>query len=376
MKVRIEVRALRCLLELFSLVLVSCWAHAQVSAPRQISVLVASPSGSGIVAAIHDDGAPQQPRVFFMSPATGKIVWQLVQPFTIGSIAVSPDGNTVAVGLVGVTDRDLGVLLLDARSGKQVGGIGDDKNSYFVPGLVYPRYGSGVSQLMYSPDGALLYGLSNDTLFAWDVAAKKYLWTQDVPAVIEAPPELPDPLPYGHATDFTLSPDGRQIAALRDVLRIATAGRTMPGHFIKRDPTSHAEIETAVFSSDSRILAAGESGTTDNGKTTFIATDLWIDGALKPVHIDGCGNGIAWTGAPDVFGCQNDSGAHLRNIHDLQKDIGSAGPPGNLPILKVGNSLWSAAYKYGDWKDPAKPLSITLGELGTGHRVTLMLPGR
>jgi hypothetical protein len=62
--------------------------------------------------------------------------------------------------------------------------------------MTYPRFGSGVSQLKYSPDEALLYGLSNDTLFAWDVAAKKYLWIADIPAVIEAPPELPDPLPY------------------------------------------------------------------------------------------------------------------------------------------------------------------------------------
>jgi hypothetical protein len=77
-----------------------------------------------------------------------------------------------------------------------------------------------------------------------------------------------------------------------------------------------------------------------------------------------------------VFGCQNESGAHLRNLHDPQKNIGAAGPVSDLPILKVGNSLWSSAYKRSDWKDPAKPLSLTLGELGTGRSVTLTLPGR
>jgi hypothetical protein len=369
-------RMLLHLLTVISLTFAVSLGHAQTMAHRRIAELVASPSGSAIVVAINDDGASQQSQVVFMSPSTDRIVWQRAQPFTIGSIAMSPDGNTVAVGLVGVPDSDLGVVLLDAHSGKQVGGLGVDLDLSFMPGTVYPRFGSGVSQLKYSPSGALLYGLSNDTLFAWDVAAKKYLWITDVPAVIEAPPNLPDPLPYGHATDFTLSPDGRQIAALRDALRIVTAGRMKPQHFIERSPTRNTVIETAVFSADSRVLAAGEYGTLANGKTVFHATDLWINGATKAVHIDGCGDGIAWTGDPDVFGCQNDSGSHLRNMSDPQKDLGAAAPSGDLPILKVGNSLWSSDYKRSDWKESGNPLVLTLVELGTGKRVTITLPGK
>ena len=197
--------------------------------PRTKADLAASPSGSGVVVAINDDGAYQRSGLVLLSPATNKIRWQLLHLPPIGSVAVSPDGNTVAVGLVGVADRDAVVLLLDAQSGKQVAALGYNDTLDFMPGRTYPRYGRGVSQSMYSPDGLLLYGLSDDTLFAWDIVAKKYLWTRDTPAVIEAPPELPDPLPYGHATDFTLSPDGHQIAALRDVLRIASAGRTKLG---------------------------------------------------------------------------------------------------------------------------------------------------
>jgi WD40 repeat protein len=350
--------------------------HAEKIADRRIEHLVASRYGSNVVAAINDDGASQQSRVVFMSPSTGQIVWQRAQPFTIGSVAISPDGNTVAVGLVGVPDRDLGVVLIDAHTGKQVGGLGVDLNLSFMPGITYPRFGSGVSQLKYSPDGALLYGLSNDTLFAWDVAAKKYLWITDIPAVIEAPPDLPDPLPYGHATDFTLSPDGRQIAALRDTLRIATAGRTKPPHFIERSPTHDTIVETVVFSSDNRVLAAGEYGTLKNGKAVSYATDLWIDAATKAVHINGCGGGIAWTGQTDMFGCQNDSGSHLHNIFNPHKDIGAAAPSGDLPILKIGNSLWSCGYKRSDWTDPTKPLALTLVELGSGKRVSIILPGR
>jgi hypothetical protein len=77
-----------------------------------------------------------------------------------------------------------------------------------------------------------------------------------------------------------------------------------------------------------------------------------------------------------VFGCQNDSGTHLRNIHDPQKNIGVAGPVSDLPILKAGGSLWAVGYRNGDWKDPAKGLPLTLVELGTGRRVTVTLPGR
>ena len=56
--------------------------------------------------------------------------------------------------------------------------------------------------------------------------------------------------------------------------------------------------------------------------------------------------------------------------------MGTAGPASDLPILKVGNSLWVAAYRRMDWKDPTKALALTLVELGAGRRVTIMVPGR
>jgi WD40 repeat protein len=358
---------------LFSLVTVAAVSlRAQSNASNQIAAVAATPSGSGIVVGVNNDRSSSVSQLLMASPTTGAVVWKLENLPTIGSVTVSPDGGTVAAGLVGVPDSAAGVLLLDAKTGKQTGALGVDLALNFMPGTVYSRYGSGVSQLQYSPDGALLYGLSNDTLFAWDVAAKKYLWTRDVPAVIEAPQQLPDPLPYGHATGFALSPDGRQIAAIRDALRVATAGRMRPGHFIERK--ENWEIASAAFSPDGRILAAGEFGFV--GKTTTYVTELWINGALRSVGIEGCGDEIAWTADPAVFGCQNDSGTHLRNIHDPQKNIGVAGPVSDLPILKAGGSLWAVGYRNGDWKDPAKGLPLTLVELGTGRRVTVTLPGR
>ena len=344
---------------------------------RTVVALTATASGSGLIAAVNDAGADSAPRVFMISPATGRVVWQLGNLPTVASIAVSPDGSTVAVGFRGVPDSAAGVILLQAESGKQVGTLGFDEKLDFAPGVTYPRWGDGVTQLAYSPDGALLYGLSNDTLFAWDVVAKHYLWTRDVPAVIEAPSDLADPLPYGHATTFALSPDGHQIAAARDALRIATAGRVRPLHFIKRDTTvGLASPARPAFSADSRILAAGELNAASLHHSPTYATELWVRGSLKAQKVEDCGGGIAWTNDPNVFACQNATGAHLRNIHEPAKDVNAAGPPSDLPIFKAGHSLWVAAYRNTDWKDAGKPLPLTLVELGTGKQMTVTLPGR
>ena len=342
---------------------------------RVIRSLAITPDGSILTFAIAD--FPHHDLVMASLTGSGRALWRTQPANTPTTVTFSPDGAIVVVGFEGVGGEDPGVILLQTSSGKQVGALGFDEKSGFAPGVTYPRYGGGVEQLAFSPDGSLLYGLSNDTLFAWDMGAKKYLWIRDVPAVIEAPPDLADPLPYGHATTFALSPDGRQIAAARDTLRIATAGRSRPAHFITRgndlalDPPARP-----AFSPDSRVLAAGDLNTAHGNGTPTYATEYWVGGALKSQKIPDCGGGIAWTDDPNVFGCQNETGAHLRDLRDPLKDIGVAGPVSDLPIVKVGNSLWAAAYRTTDWKDPAKALAVTLVELGTGRRVVVSLPGR
>jgi hypothetical protein len=126
---------------------------AQSEVQRKIVALAATRSGSELFAAVNDESDNSASHLYAMSPASGEVIWQTGKLPEIGSAKVAPDGATVAVGLVGVPDRDAGV---------------------------YPRFGSGVSQLNYSPNAALLYGLSNDTLFAWDVASNAYLWIRDV----------------------------------------------------------------------------------------------------------------------------------------------------------------------------------------------------
>jgi hypothetical protein len=348
--------------------------RAQAEQADSIAAVAATASGSEVFVAVNGEDARISSRVMMLSSATGRVIWRHEHLPTIASMAVAPDGTTLAVGFIGVPDRDPGVILLKASSGDQADALGFDERLLFAPGVVYPRFGSGVSQLAYSPDGQLLYGLSNDTLFAWDVAARRYLWTCDVPAVIRAPASLPDPLPYGHATGFVLSPDGRQIAAMRDVVRVATAGRARPTHFIQRRLAPDRGLTAVAFSADSRTLAAGGSGPTGAGKTTTYATELWIAGALRPITIEGCGGEIS---ADDIgnFACQNDGGMHLRAFRDPGKDIGAAVPVSALPLVKMGHSMWVAAYRTADWKDAARPFPLTLVELGTGKKVTVNVPG-
>jgi hypothetical protein len=153
---------------------------AQSEVQRKIVALAATRSGSELFAAVNDESDNSASHLYAMSPASGEVIWQTGKLPEIGSAKVAPDGATVAVGLVGVPDRDAGVVLFETKSGKQSGSLGFDKKLIFAPGMVYPRFGSGVSQLNYSPNAALLYGLSNDTLFAWDVASNAYLWIRDV----------------------------------------------------------------------------------------------------------------------------------------------------------------------------------------------------
>ena len=92
--------------------------------------------------------------------------------------------------------------------------------------------------------------------------------------------------------------------------------------------------------------------------------------------MDGCGGAILWTDAPDLFACRDNTGEHLRNLQDPTRNVGAAGPPGDLPILKVGHSLWVAAYHHGDWSVPSKSLALRLVELGSGKQLTVSVPGR
>lgn len=340
---------------------------------RSVTALAAASDGSVLIVALVDASTTGGSIAAFV-PSSGRTAWQHPSIHLPTALVLSHDNRTLAVGFAGVPENDAGVLLYSTATGVEMGSLGIDASLGFAPGEQYASWGNGVVGLAFSPDKTTLYGVSNDDLFAWDLQEKHYLWTTEVPADPAHAKDGPDLIAFGHTTGLALSPDGKQLVAGRGVLQVTSASSLRPAHFIRRGADRSAlELAAApAFSADSRILSGSYSADTKG----TVALKYWMGSNFKPTQVDGCGGGMAWTDNPDVFGCQNASGAHLRNIHAATKDIGAPGPVSDLPILKVGNSLWSVAYKVSDWKDATKSLPLTLVELGTGKQLTIMLPGR
>lgn len=300
-----------------------------------------------------------------VSVATNKLLWQLRQIATVKSLAISPDGNTVAVGYYGTselpnsTHNDDSVVFFSVADGHVLGGVTSDVDHDFTPDETFPSGSSGVSGLTFSPDGSLLYGVYNFTVFAYDIAANKPVWTYKIKQ-IEKYFDLGASL-FG----VGISPDGKRLAITGNGSYLLTAGRQQP-----RTLASFAKGgDVVAFSGDSRSVVVGARELHD----PKVATYIWLSAAAKPVDVQDCGGGVAWQ-TKDVFACQNASGAHLRDALHPTKDIGSAGPVSSLPILKVGNSLWVARYQHRQWIDGTKPFQLLIQELGTPNTKTITLP--
>lgn len=362
---------------LWLLVLGTCHLFCQSSDSRSVAAIAAASDGSLLFVAIADFQLAGG-SVLAIAASSNRIVWQHRVQHTPTTLTVSPDNRTLAAGFAGVPESDAGVLLYATESGKQTGSLGIDADLGFLPGEQYAAWGNGIVGLAFSPDQAVLYGVSNDDLFAWDMQAKRYLWVVEIPADPGHAKDSPELIALGHTSGLALSPNGKQLAVARGMLRITSAGRMRPAHFIQRGGEDKKAVLASgpVFSSDSRILTATYVAAS-NSSTGF--SKNWIGSSLKPTQIPDCEAGVMWMAGAlsvDMFGCQNESGAHLRNIHDPLKNVGAAAPAGNLPLLRVGNSLWSTDYSLGSWKNPTTPFILTLGELGTGKRLILTLPGR
>lgn len=126
---------------------------------------------------------------------SGALKYDLAKPFKgqmISAAAYSPDGKTLAVGRGGETDGQNGkVTLLEAATGKKIREL--------TPGHL-----NGLTDLVFAPDGKMLYSCGRDTTVrVWNVADGKLLR------------ELGRPR-GGQFKDWicavAVSPDGKQIA--------------------------------------------------------------------------------------------------------------------------------------------------------------------
>ena len=338
---------------------------AQSEGTRSVEALAAAHDGSWWLASIADGTSNV---VVAFDTASGHVRWRFPHPGVAEALAISGDGHRVALGYRSTNDSEAGLEVLDAATGKPLASVADAPGGDSL-GMGFASWGAGVSDLAFAPSGTL-FGLSNDTIFSWSPATKDFGWAEEAPDRRHEAEGHNGPT--GHVTSFALSADGTRLAVARDrgvYMLAAEDGSVLAQRLASPDSDGGMSL---AFSPDRRLLALGQSlATAPRG---FI-THVWAPDGGSTV-LPGCGWHIAWAADSKLLACQNSTGAHLRNIRDPQKDIGAAGPVSDQPILKVGNSLWVAAYKTTDWKEPSKPLPLTLVELGTGKRVTVTLPGR
>ena len=136
------------------------WDTASRSIVRRLSghatdvVFVGFSADGRILATSSTDG-----RVVLWDPATGQKTGEIVATLGVHSLAVSPDGTTIATG-GGVAQGD--VTLWDPRTG----GIS----------TVFTGHSDEVVGLAFSPDGTTLASVSSDgSMILWDLASREQL---------------------------------------------------------------------------------------------------------------------------------------------------------------------------------------------------------
>ena len=345
-------------------------AVAQITAERFVTAVAGNRDGSMLAVSVEDSRFGGE--IVAVQTSTNRVLWTSKQAGTASSLTFSPDGNTVAVGYHTASEGENGLQIFDAKTGQVLAAL--NKSPDGTPlGIGFASWGEGVKQLFFAPHSQTLLGLSNDTLFAWDVKTHKFLWSEDVPDRLHEAADHSGPT--GHVSALGLSEDGTRLAAARDhavySFKIGTGAPTLFEQ--RRVPADTFGKAKLAFSPDRQLLALGVLG---GGGTRLRASTLILAPDGGAASIADCGSGIAWLADSQTIACQNSAGAHLRDVHHPTKDIGAAGPPSDLPVLKIGNSLWVAAYRYNDWKDPKNSTSLTLIGLGTGERVLVTLPGR
>jgi WD40 repeat protein len=145
------------------------------------------------------------------------------------SIALSPDGRTLAYGLVDFTIR-----LVDVGTGNELHSL--------------HGFTGAITNLAFLPDGNTLASNSNaQSVTLWDVSSGNTIRTLGTSQTA-----------YGNVSDMAVSPDGAALATAYDVpdLTIWDTASGQAIHTIQGDKPSTTFI-SAAFSPDGRTLAAG-----------------------------------------------------------------------------------------------------------------------
>jgi WD40 repeat protein len=235
--------------------------------PDRVTSVGFTPDGKTVVAGCLD-GDGKGP-IRFWDPSTGRLLRCLDLPYGTESLAVSPDGRTLAAQGGG---RNY-VYLWDVATGKRTHRLPREGNRHtlsvaFSPdsttlataecdagvqlwdvatGRLLREIGEPGSQVVYSPDGKTIALLRSESplhggnLSLWDVASGAEVWSL--------------PLPARWPSQSAVSPDGKLLAACADD---GTVRLVETGSGTERGRLKHNKVCAVAFALGGQVLASGE----------------------------------------------------------------------------------------------------------------------
>jgi WD40 repeat protein len=212
------------------------------------SMTVWDPMGNRLLRQVHTGSLAGSPQISqFLGPAgstlvAGNAVWDTISGRQLFHVApsvsqvlaagFSPDRSLLAV------DSASGPLLLDGRTGRELGGFVSDGDA------------SGLRSLAFSRDGEILGGGTVDgTIFLWDVQTRRPIGR---PLLIGDAPEV------GLAIGGMLfSPDGSVVVAVDYHDGIAGLWNVRTGQRLAQASLPRVVVKSSALSPDGRLLALG-----------------------------------------------------------------------------------------------------------------------